>query len=568
MSSKNVRMLSIAIVLAFALTVLAGCGAASDGKNSKDPLTTQTTNAETSTVKEEQTQPGEKALEDYTDEMKVTVYYAGGAGSAGSGNNDYVKYVKERFKINLEDSTWPAGEDAKQKISMYVASGDMPDVIQYNTLRESKTLLDSFAKAGMLVDVESLINSYMPDLKGYYTEDILNAYRNADDNKLYILPSFTINPALKNELSVQSNMVFAINKEIKEKLQLQDPKTPDELYDVLKKMKGQKNSNGESIIPLITIGETGGFDLQVTKNGIMPAMFGLYTERLKVDEANSKMVIPFENPLYLKYLQYMSKLFREGLINPETFSSTWQQNLDKMYSNRAGFVSNWPGTVNKDAQTYVYEPVPMIKDQGVTDSKFWLAPSLGWSCAVISKKTSDPVRLAKFINWQVSKEGWPYTVAGPASKEDGQWYIENGKSYENLEITKKKKEENPKWDSQVKGAWAYWICGILKYEPFRYYDVTSPEQREWYTKALEIYKPEVTFDTKYEIFMASAPGAIRSEKWPAIEKILLESEAKAMMSGKDDTDVEKMYKTMMEEANKAGLIEVLKEDYERYIKMK
>ncbi len=95
----------------------------------------------------------------------------------------------DKFKISLDDVTWPAGEDVVNKINMMVASGEMPDVVQYWSDPE---VFNRLADAGMLLELDDLISEHMPNYLEYVNDDILSLFRNPKDGKLYMLPSFTI----------------------------------------------------------------------------------------------------------------------------------------------------------------------------------------------------------------------------------------------------------------------------------------------------------------------------------------------------------------------------------------
>lgn len=555
MRGKTVKRISGAVAATLSMALLAACTAKEEPAGSASGSG----------------KPGsDKKLEEYADEMKITAYQGTAyAGPSNGPTTEYAKYIKQKFKINVDGFVWPAGEDGQKKISLIAASGEMPDIIQYRNDSSALQIYQQMADAGMLLDIEPYLKN-TPNITKYFTKTILDAYRNPTDGKLYVLPGFTVNPDLKDQLTIAVNDVLMIREDWLSKLNLQVPKTPDEFYEVLKAFKSLPPVNGKQIVPYVPLSEGGEINYHIG------GMFGIHRYADARDDNEKRMIDAHEKPEYLQYLKFASKLFREGLIDPEAYKLKWQQPYNDMIpKGYVGVASMWPNDISgfnkgfeKSMPGAKYVPMPLPKAPGVTNSRIGHINTLGSSAIVISKKMSDPERLFKYMDWMNTNEGWATMVWGPPSKDNGAWYIaEDGKLIDNFELDQKKMAENPKWGADVLGAWAYGLSGILKYT----HDLVLDQARQMNeTRALakKQYDSEIYMDTILDIYLNTPPGPIRKAKGVDLDKIFQETEARIIMKAKDDADVETMYNAMMEQAKKAGFIEILKEDYGRYTAVK
>lgn len=568
---RGKRSKAILAITAACMLLLAACSSNNNsnsaGSSSKPADSVASSAAPSQTGEAEQEV---KKLEDYTDEMKLSSYQGAVYGGPTNGpSTEFAKYVKSRFKINVDGFVWPAGEDSQKKISLMAASGEMPDIVLYMIDPPSLQLYNQMADAGMLLDIEPYLEN-SPNLTKYFTKTMLDAFRNPKDGKLYVLPGFTINPELKDELTIAVNEVLMVRQDWLNELKLEVPTTPDELYEVLKAFKAMPAVDGKPVVPYLPL------HLGEQISGQIGGMFGIHRYRTAHDDNEKKMIDYHETPDYVEYLKYASKLFREGLIDPESYKLTWQQAYyDMIPKEYVGIASMWPneiasinGAFEKNNSNANYVPMPLPKAPGVNNSEMAYINTLGGAGIVVSKKVSDPERLFKYLDWLNTNEGWATIAWGPPSKDNGVWYIsDDGKLIDNPEVEKQKMAENPKWGADVLGGWAYGLPGILKYTHDLVLDEGRP-MNETRALAKKMYDGEIFMDTVFDIYQNAPPGDIRKTKFVDIDKIFKETEARIVMTAKDDAAVEKMYNTMMEQAQKAGLADMLKEDYTRYMEIK
>lgn len=560
------KWVCVGVIALLAATVFAGCskGGGSSSPSGATASVSPSSSSSSSSVASSEA-PAQNGLEDYTDEMKITAYQGTNyAGPSDGPKTAFAKYVKERFKINVDGFTWSAGEDGAKKISLFAASGDMPDIIQYG----NNPAFNQMADAGMLLDVEPYLRN-SPNVMRYLNEQIIDSYRNPADGKLYVIPGFTINPELKDEMKPAANNILMVREDWLQKLGLNVPSTPDELYEVLKAFKTLPGVDGNPVIPYLP--QYGG---QI--NYHIGAMFGIAKYREATIENEQRMLDYHETPEYLAYLQYASRLFREGLIYPEAYKIDWQKGYNELIpGGTVGLAGMWPGDIKGLNDRLVdtvpegrYVPIPLPKASGVGDSQMERINTLGYSVIAISQKVSDPERLFKYLDWMSTREGWATMLFGPPSQEEGMWYIDgDGKYVNNQEVSEAKSAENPRWSTDVRGSWSYGLTAIAKYTSDMVLDVYPPLE-ELRALAREQYKNEIFMDTAYDVFKNETPGPVRTAKGVDVDKILEENEARIIMNAKDDAEVEKLYNSMMDQAMKAGFIDVMKEDYSRFMRIK
>jgi putative aldouronate transport system substrate-binding protein len=509
----------------------------------------------------------EMKLEDYTTLMSLTCYQGANYGVAPKDllNNDYAAYVRENFKIDVSQFTWPTGEKASDKIATMVAAEMIPDIIQAPLDKACIELINQMSDAGMLLEVESYLNKYAPDTMKYFTPTILDANRNPVDNKLYRIPGFTINPELVSELSVAVNEVFMYRTDLLKQAGLEVPKTPEEFYEVLKAFSTMTAPDGSKLVPYANLWNASEMRTHIG------AMFGIDRYRTATVEAEKRMTIAQEQPEYLTYLKYANKLYREGLIYADTYSTSWEKVYFELGpQGQVGMTQMWPSEiagltkqVQKLLPTAEYMPMPIPKAAGVTSSEMGIQTSTGSSAIVISKDVADPDRLFKYLQWQSTNAGWATATWGPPSKEKGMWFIENGLLVDQSKDWVDAKLAEDENFFKNNGAWAYGLVGVYKYTTNLVLDVfNAPEPIRALAK--KQYEPEIYLNPVYDVFAASPDGPIAIAKRADLRKILDEQEAKMIVGSKSDAEVEAAYQKMMADAVAAGLTDIEKEDYTRY----
>nr|WP_144923506.1 ABC transporter substrate-binding protein [Paenibacillus bovis] len=293
---------SIAILLITISLVLSGCF----GK--------KTTNEE---VKEVSISPaGELPIVDEKVTLKVLVQSR--ANIENFETNEFTKWYEEQTNVHIDWEVVPP-KDAQEKLNLILTSGEYPDVIMGFGI--SPTMQMVYGMQGVFRPMNDYIDKY-----GYGTKRLFEEVEGAEeaikapDGNIYGLPQIDANP---HTASPQKLWIY---EPWLKKLNLDMPTTTEEFYQVLKAFKTQDpNGNGKADeIPLA--GATTGWHAQID-NFLMNAF--IYTHKLGNGYTildNGKVDVVFNKPEWKKGLEFLHKLYDEGLLAPETFT----QDIDQL----------------------------------------------------------------------------------------------------------------------------------------------------------------------------------------------------------------------------------------------
>jgi putative aldouronate transport system substrate-binding protein len=342
--------------------------------------------------------------------------------------------VKQAIEKKLNIKIIPEMVDTQQyktKLNLKMSSGDIPDVVRIDFADD----FQKYAKQGAFADLTNLINE--KDTPNILKEVPKGIFEQAKVNgKIYGIP-YQGGPGA----GYRWNLVM--RKDYLEGMGAKVPKTLDEYYNLLKKVKAEK----PDVIPL------GGYTAQIGQQkfannsfdnifgafGVTP---GFFTEK---DGKFSNYDI---DPKMREALQYLQKMYAEGLIDKEFATIKEEQLRAKLYSGKLFSWMGWWSTPNDyDTQVETNE----LKKSGklAADGKLpnqvelpfkylTLTDSLvgpdGKAVApqgapfsqmnAISAKTKDPKKVLAIIENSLALENQMLTVWGI----DGEDYkIENDK---------------------------------------------------------------------------------------------------------------------------------------------
>lgn len=147
-------------------------------------------------------------------------------GSDTAENNRYTRWLKDTYNIAIKHAWEASTTDYDQKVSLAIASNDLPDAMLVN-----ESQLRQMVKAGQLADLTEVYQTYGSDrLKKIYDSNpgLLNGV--TFDGKLYALP----------ETTLPSAPMTWIRKDWLDKLGLQPPKTLQDLETAAKAFVANK----------------------------------------------------------------------------------------------------------------------------------------------------------------------------------------------------------------------------------------------------------------------------------------------------------------------------------------
>ncbi|SFI75319.1 putative aldouronate transport system substrate-binding protein [Paenibacillus sp. UNC496MF] len=337
----------------------------------------------------------------------VTIGFFAPQGKAPLEDNDYTKYVEQKFNVSIKWDLAPTDALVDRR-QLLLASGDYPEVFLEGKFTNADLL--TYGKQGVLIPLNGLIDKYAPNLKAMMDKKpYLKEAMTAPDGNIYGIPRF-------NECyHCTFSQKFWINKEWLDKLGLSVPTTTDELYAVLKAFKTKDpNGNGKADeIPL-----TGAPNKYVWNGNIDAYLMNafIYNDNDKyLTVADGKVDFAPNKPQWKEGLAYMHKLYGEGLIDKASFTQN-DQAVGQL-GNREG--DEVVGSITTALLSYLVNTY----DDAITRHKHWvivpplkgpegvrlagMSQGFGEFAMAITNKASEAQQIAaiRIADYAFSEEG-------------------------------------------------------------------------------------------------------------------------------------------------------------------
>lgn len=317
--------------------------------------------------------------------------------------NDVVAFqlLEEETGTHIE-WTIPPKQGFQEKFNLMVAGGDVKDILcaGWNNLGVSDYIED-----GVVVDISPYVPKYMPNFWNFSKEhpELAREYI-ADGGKVFTIPYIRKDKAL--------NIFYGpvMRTDWLEKLNLEVPTNPDELYTVLKAFKEQ-DPNGNGIADEIPM--TGD-----TSNSILRLAHMFNTGNAFYVKDN-KIKFGIMEPEFKDALTYITKLYSEGLIDVDNFLQDRNSIIQKVTNHKVGFAfeyqPNQAMNLMKDDPTFKFEGIPHFKD--LRGKEFTLDQSYTGSvlvncAAAITTACKEPFGAMKWLDFLYGKKGIEYMNFG------------------------------------------------------------------------------------------------------------------------------------------------------------
>ncbi len=395
---KKKKLLSILLVGAMTMGLLAGCG----GDNSD--TTTESSVAGTTAGGSNAAVTPDAALEPIT----FTFYNADGT-EEDPWTDPVALAITEATGVTLETSYPVDGND--EMVPMMIASGEYPDIIF------AKGDGASLIEAGALIDLTDLIDQYGPNIKKLYGDNYNRLKYSEEDPSIYQLCQAGVGQVpytTSGTAQLQYAVLAANNYEI--------PNTLAEYEQQIKDyMAANPTIDGLDTIGIsisctdwhwyITLANPAGFIANASPdNG----------QWIIEDDNNYRATYKHAADGQKEYFQWLNRMYAEGILDPDFATQTHDDYIAKIASGRVlGILdANWDyadaervlEADGKYDRTYAGLPVTMSEDQTcavLMDQGL----SVGWGIG-ITTSCEDPVRAIQFIDWMCSDEAQVLTHWG------------------------------------------------------------------------------------------------------------------------------------------------------------
>jgi putative aldouronate transport system substrate-binding protein len=262
--------------------------------------------------------------------------------------NEYAK--KTNITINWQTVPDNAFEE-KRNISL--AGGDLPDIFYRAKLTPYDEV--NYGSQGVLLPLNKLIDQYAPNLKALFQKyPEIKKSITAPDGNIYSLPQ------IADYLAPRIGNKPFINKKWLDQLKLPIPTTTEEYYQVLKAFK-EKDPNGNGIADEIPWSG----DKLVSIWASLRGAWGLGTageKNANIDiGADGKIRFYTMDPNYKSLLEYMNRLYKDGLIDKEVFTQELPQFLAKGTQGVVGSINSSNPNVMGPKYMDDYVSLPALK---------------------------------------------------------------------------------------------------------------------------------------------------------------------------------------------------------------
>lgn len=317
MKSKFVkRLLSVMAASAMVLSMLSGCGSS----EKKD--------GQTASGGEEAVSDGKEAMSDSKEvasDEDIEVWGTNTGYLPVEAGSELYNLYKKMMGVGIVQPyvEWNGGETYLEQLNLRIAAGDMPDVFSPWNGIESELI-----ESGALLDLTDLLQEKAPHLWESIPEEMWDAVKANDptgENRIYVIPQ-VLNYGRNGGM---------IRQDWLDSLGLKMPTTQEEFVEVLRAFKNE-DPNGNGVADEIA---TGG-RAEVRWMGQMFGQYGIamWEGYPQWDIYDGELTYSAVTQNMKDCLEWMSELYAEGLLDPETLlndKSAWDGKIN------SGVVGVW-----------------------------------------------------------------------------------------------------------------------------------------------------------------------------------------------------------------------------------
>ncbi|MCA0755779.1 extracellular solute-binding protein [Paenibacillus sp. N4] len=238
------------------------------------------------------------------------------------------EFYKEKLGVGVIHPyvEWNGGTNYLNQLNLKIAANEMPDLFT-----PQQGIENSLAQNGAIADLTELLPKYAPNVMQAIPEDIWKVVKANDptgQGKIYYIPNIV-------EYGRYGSM---IRQDWLDKLGLKMPTTQDEYVEVLKAFRDKDpNGNGQQDeIPTGGREQARWMDHLFAMYGV--AMFEGYPEW---DLYNGELTYSAVTPNMKAALEFIARLYKEGLIDKESLLNTKDKWEGKIHSDRVGNYFHW-----------------------------------------------------------------------------------------------------------------------------------------------------------------------------------------------------------------------------------
>lgn len=323
---RNIKSI-ISLVLTSAALAMTGCGGEAVGRADIDPDT-----------------PIEEVTFPLAETGELSFITNAPARTEQDPNKRIIfQRLEEKTNVHVEWTCYVSDQFGDKKNLALAQFGALPDGLfvagmgDYDLLR--------YAKQGVIIPLENLIDRYMPNLQAVFEK--YPEYRvmaTAPDGHIYSFPWIEQLGAGKEAIQAIGDIPY-INKKWLDYLGLPVPETTAQLEEVLiafrdhaDELEAEFSIEGE-VIPISFIINNGDQDPAILINGFGEG-YGDTGDHFAVTD-EGKVIYTSVQEGYKEGIQWLHHLVEENLVDPEAFTQDWSTYVAKGKNHRYGLCFTW-----------------------------------------------------------------------------------------------------------------------------------------------------------------------------------------------------------------------------------
>lgn len=373
------------------------------------------------------------------------------------------------------------------------AANNLPDIVNITPLDDTAAI--TLGQKGILLDVAELTKQYSD---GSIRGAIDKLYPFADgltttpDGHKYWFSNLHVK-TYEGDKPAPVGMGITIRRDWREKVQMESPKTADELYKILKAYQ-EKDTNGNGAKDEVAV-----IDIKNFSNGIAQS-FGLGYAITSVRGDNLTVDVPWYQDGIKDYITYMKKLVDEGLLDTSGLSNITEVGNQKKQENKMALtfdygLESWLAT-QTGVEGAAYETLlPLASKEGVEPAAVVEPHTLVWNKYGITNACKDLQGAISFFDVSHSDKAielltWGQKDIYYETKDGVNLYKDRVSTKE--EAAQKRTRGNPLWGATV--------FPIIQAANLEYELVSVPDWKKEYQLAVMNVTP--WYSTSNASFMA------------------------------------------------------------------
>jgi len=343
------------------------------------------------------------------EELEFVFWSADGTGSDINDNfeSPVANKIRELTNVSI-DLEYVIG-DPRDRINYMVGNDDYPDFIY--ALEYSNIIVE----AGGFIPLDDLIDTYGPNIKKLYGEEIKKLRYSEEDPSIYFLGI----PRIGN-IRYEPERGFELQHIAVKEAGYPELKTLKDYESVIRQyVEAHPTTNGKPTIGLSLLADDWRFKISIT-NPAAAATGGPDDGEWYYDLETGDAMLHLRREEEREYFRWLNHMYNTGLLDPESFVQKHDQYIAKIADGRVvgladalwQFADAEKELVQSNMAERTYGVYPLTLDESYTYMEFRPETYSGGYGIGISSSCKDPIAAIKFMDWMCTEEAMILTRWG------------------------------------------------------------------------------------------------------------------------------------------------------------